>query len=349
MKRPLLYNKKHVVALASCAAFAAAVAVHGQGLLAYEGFGYSGSASDGDPIAGLNVANSTGATGFSGSWTVTRQPQHSNGNSAWRAQGLGYTDRNGNVLPTTPGSAYIAAAPNTAPDGAPNNSQNVTLGLQFTQPVIDAAASGRVYFSFLGLRAGPMDSTRDNWDDPNVTPTNYRRAFGMRFNNNMVGAANDHDAPAQIGQGSTRVNDFSQAGRYGIDEWAIGNFGDVAYATSGANFHTEPADLIIGWYDGANETIRIIVNPNLDNVHINDGSVTATANEGRLSNNLWVALGLEAGNDGGGFGAFGAEFYFDEFRLGTSWEGVAIPEPSTYAMILGLLAAGVIVYRRRKA
>ncbi len=345
MKRPLLYQKKHIVALASCAALAAIASLQAQGtLLAYEGFGYGGSASPGDPIAGLNSANSTGAVGVTGSWSVTRQPQHSNGNSAWQSGGLGYTDRNGNVLPTTPGHAFIAAAPNTAPDGAPNNSQNVTLGLQFTQPVIDAVAGGRVYFSFLSQRVGPQDS--DAWD-PGFYESKYRRAFGMRFNSENVGAANDHNAPAQIGQGSGRVNDDSQPGRNTFDEWAIGNFGDVAYAPTGKK-HYEEVDLIAGWYDAATETIRIVVNPNLDNITINDGSVTATAQAGRLSDNMWVALGLEAGNDGGGWGARGAEFLFDEFRLGTSWDAVAVPEPSTYAMILGLLAAGFIVYRRRR-
>jgi PEP-CTERM putative exosortase interaction domain len=42
---------------------------------------------------------------------------------------------------------------------------------------------------------------------------------------------------------------------------------------------------------------------------------------------------------------------FDELRIGTSWADVtpaAIPEPSTYAAIVGALALGVVVYVRRR-
>ncbi|MCD8482866.1 MAG: PEP-CTERM sorting domain-containing protein [Verrucomicrobia bacterium] len=40
---------------------------------------------------------------------------------------------------------------------------------------------------------------------------------------------------------------------------------------------------------------------------------------------------------------------YGDFRMGTTWEAVVIPEPSTYAAIFGLLAfAGVILLRRRK-
>jgi hypothetical protein len=49
------------------------------------------------------------------------------------------------------------------------------------------------------------------------------------------------------------------------------------------------------------------------------------------------------------FGGLGSNVLFDEIRLGTTWEAVAIPEPSTYALIFsGALLLGYIVCRRKQ-
>lgn len=43
-----------------------------------------------------------------------------------------------------------------------------------------------------------------------------------------------------------------------------------------------------------------------------------------------------------------SNFRSDEFRLGTTWEAVAIPEPSTFALV-GIALGSLLLFRRRKA
>lgn len=38
----------------------------------------------------------------------------------------------------------------------------------------------------------------------------------------------------------------------------------------------------------------------------------------------------------------------DQIRIGETWDAVVIPEPSTYTALIGLLALGLVAWRRRR-
>jgi hypothetical protein len=88
-----------------------------------------------------------------------------------------------------------------------------------------------------------------------------------------------------------------------------------------------------------NSTIRVWLNPTSmtqgenPNFFDNGGRVM---NIGSLDT-LWIRKG---GTEG--------EAFVDHIMLGDSWDAVVIPEPSTYAALFGLLALGLIAWRRRR-
>lgn len=103
--------------------------------------------------------------------------------------------------------------------------------------------------------------------------------------------------------------------------------------------------LIVGKVDfgglDANTSITLWLDPtslteagNAASTHINAGRNMGVAE----LNTLWIRKG---GNDGNAF--------VDQIMIGDSWEAVVVPEPSTYAALLGLLALGFVAWRRFSA
>lgn len=164
--------------------------------------------------------------------------------------------------------------------------------------------------------------------------------FSVLVNNNGSDAA-----------GRTRLR-FTQTGQATLGIFEVGFTDDgtnnLVYRVGGDTPVTGVApgsadeNLIIGRFtltDGTMSDIALWLNP------------SDLAGEGA---NTPISI---AGTPGGGVGGIllhrqggGDSGRFDEFRLGTSWDTAitAIPEPSTYAAIAGLLALGLVCLRRRR-
>jgi len=93
--------------------------------------------------------------------------------------------------------------------------------------------------------------------------------------------------------------------------------------------------------------VELYVNPQADGT--NDGFLKFTYTDGGNPVPMdFYAFGVEAGNDSSDRPV--GDFVFDEIRVADSWSDAAgiVPEPSTYAAILGFLALAFVFVRRRR-
>lgn len=91
--------------------------------------------------------------------------------------------------------------------------------------------------------------------------------------------------------------------------------------------------------DSANSTMRMYLDPTSV---LQSGNTPIHTDNGRIVgvtelNTLWMRKG---GNNG--------QTDIDQIRIGETWADVVIPEPSTYAALIGLLALGLVAWRRRR-
>jgi hypothetical protein len=91
--------------------------------------------------------------------------------------------------------------------------------------------------------------------------------------------------------------------------------------------------------DSANSTMRMYLDPTSV---VQSGNTPIHTDNGRIVgvtelNTLWMRKG---GNNG--------QTDIDQIRIGETWADVVIPEPSTYAALIGLLALGLVAWRRRR-
>jgi hypothetical protein len=112
-------------------------------------------------------------------------------------------------------------------------------------------------------------------------------------------------------------------------------------------FATGTTVFVVGSYEfvsgTANDVSKLWINPasaTFDDLAIPSATLTATGGTDMTSINSFLIRGATGSPAG----------TFDELRIGTTWASVtpaAIPEPSTYAALLGALALAGVVLRRR--
>ncbi|MEX0332212.1 MAG: PEP-CTERM sorting domain-containing protein [Puniceicoccaceae bacterium] len=338
--------------IAGLVALGATAGTANAAVLAYEGFdapelvGVPGvGAPDGTTLD--NVAAS--GTGFSGGWTVT------NGNSLdsiYQAAGLSY--------PGSYAGTHTAVGGNGLNKG---NTSNSFLRLNFDNTAYtNIGGTNSIWVSFLAERQGPTVTEDGILDAATRTADNrvseYPRNFGARL---MNAAGGSNNSAGVIGKGSWWNADgevYPDVIGGQADTWSFGNFNDLNRVYSGADFAngTDHVVLNITRYNGGAGTwLTMWVNPVTDGSDIVswDGYSTGAWTDGDPQALDWYGFGVEAGSNSGSRPV--GEWVFDEIYVATTFNeatgltGSPVPEPGTYALIFGILAAvGVFFHRRRK-
>lgn len=254
---------------------------------------------------------------YAGTGPLSAAPNNSANPAAWNAGAQWYGDGatsssltlSYDVLPSSEGHAVFNNV-----NG--RSSRKLILDSNILGTLIDggkiggANASGNLYLSFMMTvpTAGSF-SALELHDNVNADPN---RRFEIRWNGSEFEARAATDATP----GTDSAGDASQ------------NLGSSA----GANFFVVKFQFNAG---ASNDIITVWRNPQLGVTDAPGGFTLTNVFDSQFTE-------LSIANFGGGL------VRFDEFRLGTTWAAVAIPEPSTYALIIGgSLLLGYIVRRRR--
>lgn len=306
-------------------------------LIAYEGF-----AGVGD---GALAGQAATGVGFTGQWDIT----NGDGVSTTEAGGLSYPAS----YPAT--GLNVAVGGNGRVTGEPG--QNAFLALDL-DPVSDNAVNtvaGVVYMSFLAEMVGqtvteagvPAAGQRAIFN----LASEYPRNQGIRINNTGNGS---NDSLGTIGKGSDWNSNgvtFGDPNPLIIDTWGAANFNDVNRLYTGADF-ADGTDHVVMRVDKATSRYTVWVNPQLDGS--SDGSISFIHTDGGSAVPFVLkAFGVEAGNNSSDRPV--GDMVFDEIRIGTSFYSVAgfnapatsIPEPSSIAVLLGMIGMGCGAMRRR--
>ncbi len=279
---------------------------------AYEGFDYANNTT----IGGTTTTGPNGGTGF-----------NSTGNPA-----LANTTR----WIDTPGASHVEGLAKTgslsvSTTGYPSSTGNklsvtgvATTGSSY-RALGQTVDSGTLYFSFL--------SRRTNTTNRSVNVAFYNSGSTVeRFN---------------VGQTGTNTATGSPSSTYsaGNIALALNNGANVFNSAAPVAYGTNTTHLIIGRVDfnftGAFERIRLYVDPS------SLSSEPGTAYVDNTSIDVTNIVGFRpfAGNSTTGANV-SATADFDEFRFGTTFESVAVPEPSS-ATLLVLGALGCTLRRKR--
>ncbi|MDP0500719.1 MAG: PEP-CTERM sorting domain-containing protein [Verrucomicrobiota bacterium JB022] len=319
---------------------AAAVALLGSAstanaeLFAYEGF-------DNPTLNALPTFNAPDATdlsavassgyGFSGGWTLNNKTQVEN--SKYYSAGLQYPSN-------YPGSFTAVGGHGVNAAGGANSAFRLNFSTD-TATAVNSAS--KVYISFLGQRQGQItpETGLNGLAAPGTYMNPYPRPAGFRIPHQPTN--NDNGA---LGLFGTNGNNAENNG------WGAWGFKDANGVMSGAD--VDSVDFIVAELDMVTSTISFWVNPQVDGT--SDGYVSFVYADGGVVQPISMyAFGVEAGS--GNAERAPGEWAFDEIRIGDSWQDVAgftvsgpvVPEPSTYAAFAGVLALGLVVYRRRRS
>lgn len=282
--------------------------------LAYEGFDTLGA------LAGTSPTNNGDAIEWSGTWGAPGA-----GTANVIAGNLGYTDSLGNQLVTGAGNGHLyQAAPST---GGTNNQPTILLSTT-------RGESTTTWISFVGQRLGP-----DGY---------WAASFQLRT------SALETLAVGELSTGTVPAADAEMA----KDLWGMFARANLSGATAtdgsdntadGYSIFNQSLILIrIDNVVGAGDTARMWVNPDLS-IAPSDASASVTLTGFDMA---FDRVRLFARRGTATAGQAGVELALDEIRIGGSFADVtpflAIPEPSTYAAILGGLTLGLAVWRRSR-
>lgn len=258
-----------------------------------------------------NIPGLNGGTGFAAAWGTGA------GTESVLASSMAYTDGLGNILQTTGGSGYFTGTP-----AATSMSRSLSA----------ARGDGTTtWISFVAQRFGP--------DAYWAASVQFRSGdTGGTTEKITVGEISENNATLGADAANNWWGLFNQAGAGG----SAANTAD-GYLVTNLTFVLLRVDNGVG----ATDSVRMWLNPNL-NVAPDDLSASVTLSGLDLT---FDRIRIFSRNGGSGFA--NAELGVDELRLGETFADVsaftAVPEPSTYAALLGAATLGFVAYRRRRA
>jgi hypothetical protein len=304
----------------------------------YEGFNEYSSSAD--------ILATNGGDGFQNNWQPRNTLLGGGGSGVPSPNSvqllptsLAYTDGAGNQLQTAGGSMLV-----TGEYGSTHVARTYDVSA-FPHPSTPPPTGAVTYISFLGRRSGPAADPNDpvyNGTYPwgsNLFPRNA----GVTFHSNDNGDA----VPMHIGNLSNTTEDVWTLNGQDLDDdppQTNSPFGAGAI-TYLVVFKIEHAT-----GDGGGEQVHMYMSPLLASEALNTPDLIANwekDDDPLYLNGGW--LSVDAGNTSSNRPY--AEFTFDEFRIGATWEDVTpiapvVPEPGTLA--LGLLMLGMTSGRRSR-
>ncbi len=360
-------NKVNVSLVFSAAALLAGTYTAQATLFAYEGFdapnitGTTTAAPDG---TALNLVQASG-TGFTGTWTVS---SGSVGDSQFLSAGLAYPGTYMGTNNAVGGHGRVA--------GVIGSNAFVNLGIDApTDTSINSAPN--IYISFLAQIQNQTTTAYSNLTTDTRNTFNlaaeYPRNAGIRI---MSVSASNNSALGTIGNGGNwngggggvptqSVYNSGDTNPEVVDTWAAWNFNDVHNIFTGnggtqdgdpsANYNPAPAhydgvDHVVLHVDTTSSTYTLWINPTPDGS--SDGSLTWVHTDGDVVPFVFKAFGVEAGSGDANLDRAPGDIIFDEILIADTFADAAgftmVPEPSTYAAILGLLALAFAAIRRRR-
>ncbi|HSH09902.1 MAG TPA: PEP-CTERM sorting domain-containing protein, partial [Oceanipulchritudo sp.] len=226
-------------------------------------------------------------------------------------------------------------------EALPDVNQNSQFRLNLASPITDPGSV--VYVSWLGKRNGAPATAADG--NNGLTPGKYAdnpypRPSGVRF----LQTASGNSASGNI-EWSSSGNPLSST-HMGWGAWAWNDTHGLMPA--GTPDAVDVVDFVVVRLDYTTSRVTWWVNPQLDGSS-DGGPMSFIWTDGGTPKvmNLY-AFGTEAGS--GNAERSPGSWQFDEIRVASTFEEAAgfVPEPSTYAAVLGLLAMGFVWMRRRR-
>lgn len=259
-----------------------------------------------------NLGTQNGGSGFSAAWPASA------GTESVVAGSLGYTDSLGNSLITGGNSGFFAG-------GATANASDTIRLLSASR-----GDGTTTWVSFVADRLG----------------TDFYWAASVQLRSGATGATTEKITVGELSENNATVGADAANNWWGLYNQAGAG---ATTANSADGYLVSDQSLIILRVDnlaGATDTVRMWINPTLG-VLPTDASALVTLSGLDLTFDRVRIFSRQ-----GDATHANAQFAVDELRLGETFADVtpflAIPEPSTYAAILGGLTLGIAAFRRHR-